>query len=78
MRVTVRWFAVLRERRGVESEIIEVEPGLTLAELYRRLVPPGPEGALPVAFARNLAYAEPSDRFDDGDELAFLPPLGGG
>ena len=38
----------------------------------------GADGALPVAHARNGAYASPADTAEDGDEIAFLPPLGGG
>ncbi len=78
MQVTVRYFAVLRERRGCDEEQVEVEPGTTLAELYRRLFPPGPEGLLPVAFGRNRAYAPGSEVLSEGDEIAILPPLGGG
>lgn len=76
--VKVLYFAVLRERRGRDEETIEVEPGTTLGALYLRLFPPGPDGALPVAHARNGAYASPADAAEDGDEIAFLPPLGGG
>lgn len=78
MRVTVRYFAVLRERRGRDEEEVEVEPGTTLADLYRSLFPPGPEGLLPVAFGRNRAYARASETLAEGDEIAILPPLGGG
>lgn len=76
--VTVRYFAVLREQRGRSEERVEVPEGTTLAQLYARLFPPGPAGVLPVAFARNLAY-EPGDTpIADGDEVAFIPPVGGG
>lgn len=78
MRVTVRYFAVLRERKGCDEEALEVPSGTTLGGLYASLFPPGPGGALPVAYARNLVYASPSDVLADGDEVAFLPPIGGG
>lgn len=77
-RVIVRYFAVLRERRGRDHEEIELLPGETAGALYARLFPPGPQGALPVAFARNLEYVEGGAVLADGDEVAFLPPLGGG
>ena len=76
--VTVLYFAVLRERRGCERESIEVPEGATLREIYEGIFPPTPEGILPVGFARNQTHASGSDRVEDGDEIAFLPPLGGG
>jgi molybdopterin synthase catalytic subunit/molybdopterin synthase sulfur carrier subunit len=78
MRVTVLHFGVLRERRGTEVEELELDGPITLAELYAQLFPPGPEGVLPIAFARNQTYARGSEAIADGDELAFLPPVGGG
>ncbi len=76
--VTVRYFAVLREQRGRDEERVVLEPADTPATLYRRLFPPGPRGALTVAFARNLEYVSGDVELADGDEVAFLPPLGGG
>jgi len=78
MRVDVRYFAVLREHRGEEEEKLEVEQGLTVAELYRRLFPPSSSGSLPVMFAVNQAYVESTHVLQEGDEVAFIPPLGGG
>ena len=77
-KVTVLYFAVLRERRGCESEVVDFTPGETAADLYERLFPSGPDGSLPVGFARNQALAAGGDALEDGDELALLPPLGGG
>ena len=76
--VRVRYFASLRERRGREEEEVALEPGETLEQLYLRLFPPGREGVLPVAYGRNAAVARGSERPEDGDEIAFLPPVGGG
>ena len=47
-RVVVRYFAVLRERRGRERESVQIEEGTSLADLYRALFPPGPHGSIPV------------------------------
>jgi molybdopterin converting factor small subunit len=75
---TVLFFAHLRERRGTDRETVTVAPGTTLAELYAELFPPGPDGALPVAFTRNRTVSHGADVVCDGDEISFLPPLGGG
>lgn len=76
--VTVRYFAVLREKRARDEEQVEVLPGETVGGLYERLFPPGPAGKLPVGFARNQEYVSADTPVADGDEVAFLPPLGGG
>ena len=76
--VTVRYFAVLRERKGVSDERVEVSPGTTLGELYRSLFPSPTGEWLPVACAKNHEYASADELVEDGDDIAFLPPLGGG
>ncbi len=76
--VTVLYFAVLRERRGTDREQVEVPEGTTLRELYTRLFPPSPDGILPVGFARNQQHESPDALVREGDEIALLPPLGGG
>ena len=78
MTVRVLYFAGLRERRGVAEETVEVDPGTTLGDLYARLFPPGAEGAIPVAYTRNRAVSHAGQVVEDGDEVSFLPPLGGG
>lgn len=74
----VRHFAVLRERRGVSEEELQLPDGLTVGALYADLFPPGPDGALPVLFAVNREYARPGQALNEGDEVVFIPPLGGG
>jgi molybdopterin converting factor small subunit len=76
--VTVRYFAVLRERRGVDEERVDTLPGETVEALYLRLFPPGAEGALPVAYAVGQERVPARTELPDGAEVAFLPPLGGG
>lgn len=76
--VTVLYFGPLAERMGARRATVTLQPGETLAALYARLCPPGREGSLPVAFARNEHYAEGTEQPVDGDEVAFLPPVGGG
>lgn len=75
MRVKVRYFASLRERAGKDEEWVEVAGGTTLGGLFRQLFP-GLD--LPVAHARNHAHAASDDLVQDGDEVVFLPPVGGG
>ena len=76
--VTVMFFAMLREQRGASEAQVTLEGPETVGALYARLFPPGAAGALPVAFAVNHAYVEAERLLVAGDEVAFIPPLGGG
>jgi molybdopterin converting factor subunit 1 len=78
MRVVVRYFARLRELRDCASEALELDGPTSVSGLYASLFPPGPAGALPVMYAVNQSYVQPAHVLADGDEIAFIPPLGGG
>jgi len=78
MAIKVLYFAKLRELRGRSEEELQIEPGTTLQQLYQQLFPPGPEGAIPVAYTRNRRVSQGAEAIEDGDEISFLPPLGGG
>ncbi len=79
MRVTIHYFASLRDRKGLDSEPLTIEPGLTLRELYQRLFPPDATPAPPpVLYVQDEEYVTGDTPVRDGAELAFIPPLGGG
>jgi molybdopterin converting factor subunit 1 len=78
MRVRLRFFAALREQMGARGER-NVKSGATVEALWRSLVAERPElAAVPVRFAVNETYVEPSHRLAEGDEVAFFPPVSGG
>jgi sulfur-carrier protein len=77
--VRVRYFAVLREQRGLDEE--EVATGAsTAAEVYEELRARHrftlPSERLRVAI--NDDFAPWASEVRDGDALAFLPPVAGG
>jgi MoaE-MoaD fusion protein len=76
MEVTVRLFAMLRERAGAGELTLELPDGArvrdALAEL-RELA-----GGLPLVMAVNREYASEDTPLDPGDELALIPPVSGG
>lgn len=76
--VTVRYFAVLRERRGLDTERIELRAHESVAELYARLFPAAAGPALPVGFAVNRVLVPGQTLLQPDDEVGLLPPLGGG
>jgi molybdopterin synthase catalytic subunit len=82
MTVSVRLFAILRERAGRDSIEIELAEGATVAEALTALTGAAPLAELlerlPVQMAVNRTYAEPETRLAAGDELALIPPISGG
>ena len=82
MTVTVRLFAVLRERVGSDSIEVELDDGATVAEALERLAERPELGDLlermPVRMAVNRDYADGDTALAPGDELALVPPVSGG
>ncbi len=79
--VTVRLFAVFRERLGQSSPRITVGPEATVATVWDSVMAERPdlEPLRSVTrFAVNGAYADPETPVQEGDEVAFLPPMSGG
>jgi molybdopterin converting factor subunit 1 len=84
MNVTVRYFAVLRERAGVDAEVVAWDGAAPdVGRLREHLAARGPalgellrSGSLLVAV--NREYAAPGTPLRDGDEVAFFPPVTGG
>jgi MoaE-MoaD fusion protein len=80
--VTVRLFAMLRERAGEGKLELELEPGTTVARALERLAEERPVGELlrrlPVRTAVNREYADGATLLAAGDELAVIPPVSGG
>jgi molybdopterin converting factor subunit 1 len=76
--VIVHYFASLREQKNCAQENCELETGDTVGQLYDRLFPANESERLPVAFAVNQTYVQGEHLLRDGDEVAFIPPIGGG
>jgi molybdopterin synthase catalytic subunit/molybdopterin converting factor small subunit len=82
MTVTVRLFAILRERAGSDSVEIDLPEAATVADAFERLaaVPTLAElvDRLPLRMAVNREYATASTPIAAGDELAMISPISGG
>jgi molybdopterin synthase catalytic subunit len=82
MTVTVRLFAMLRERAGRDSVEIELPDDATVADAFERLAAePGLSelvGRLPLRMAVNREYVGGDAPIAPGDELAVIPPISGG
>jgi len=83
MKVTVRYFASVREALGQGSEVVDT-PANTLGELRDELIARG--GAHATALARGRAVrmaldqvmAKEAEPLREGCEVAFFPPVTGG
>jgi molybdopterin synthase catalytic subunit len=80
MEVTVRCFATLREL-SADRTTLTLPPGAVMADAWAALAEAHPGLVVHRPFvraARNGAYAAWEVRLEDGDQVAFLPPVSGG
>ncbi|MGA3097439.1 MAG: molybdenum cofactor biosynthesis protein MoaE [Bryobacteraceae bacterium] len=81
MRARVLFFGVLRDLVGRSSEEADFADGADLGavlETYGARFPRLKEMAGSIVVARNREFARLSDSFEEGDELALMPPVSGG
>jgi molybdopterin converting factor subunit 1 len=81
MRVTVRLFARLRDLAGSGEVVRDVQPPATVQTIWRSLVEDFPaiaEYERSMSVAVNADYSKMSAVVNEGDEVAFLPPVSGG
>jgi molybdopterin converting factor subunit 1 len=81
VRVRVRLFALQRELAGTRELTLELPDSATVEDAWSAVVELHPvlaPGRPSVRFARNGVYAEPDTTLEDGDEIAFIPPVSGG
>ena len=72
---------MLRDLVGRPSDETEFPPGATLRDVFNSYADRHPrvrELAPSIVVARNQQFAELSTNVQDGDEVAFLPPVSGG
>ena len=81
MELSVRFFALYRERAGCSVTQVAVPPGATVSDLvdevrerFPRLAPPDVQ----IVVAVNEEYAGPDAPLTDGDEICLIPPVSGG
>jgi len=81
MRVTVRLFARLRDLAG-SGELVRDVPGpATIEQVWRTLVKDMPalgDYERTMSVALNADYSRMNAAVNEGDEVAFLPPVSGG
>ena len=83
MIVRVRFFASLREAVGLEQEGVTIPEEADVPTLLRILAEKHPLlgaqlQARAIRVAVNRCYVSPDTMLKEGDEVALVPPVGGG
>jgi molybdopterin converting factor small subunit len=81
MRIRISAFARIREIIGAPELERSAPAGATAGEVWQRLTAEFPrlgELAASTRLVRNGSFVAGESELDDGDELALLPPFGGG
>ena len=81
MKIHLRYFASFREIVGQNEEMVIVDDGVSVADVralllirYPRLQPVMERSACAV----NHGYVSGDSTLHEGDEVVFIPPVGGG
>jgi molybdopterin synthase catalytic subunit len=74
--VTIRLFAMLRERAGAREVTVELPAGARVRDAIAALG--DVTAGMPLVMAVNREYAPEDHVLDQGDELALIPPVSGG
>jgi molybdopterin converting factor subunit 1 len=76
--VTVRLFAMLRERAGAPELKLELPEGARVSDALASEPLAALADGIPLVMAVNREYADGEQVLDAGDELALIPPVSGG
>ena len=76
MTITVKFFASLRERVGKSESAFAAARNMSLQDIWQQTAGiPMPDNTL---CAVNMEYVDRHHIAQDGDEVAFFPPVTGG
>jgi molybdopterin converting factor subunit 1 len=81
MKVTIKFFARLRELVGTKTLERDVPENIVIAELIQNLQTEFPQLARLIphtAVSLNREFVDPQTRLKEGDEVALFPPVSGG
>lgn len=81
MKVRTKFFAAIKDIVGASEVELDLLPGITAGDLFQsycRRHPPLERYANNIMISVNLEFVPPETRLDDGDEIAFIPPVSGG
>lgn len=81
MRVRVLFFGMTKDFTGSSSDELELAESACLSDVFEHYAQRSPglrDFAASIVLARNHEFSPPGTRLEEGDEVAFLPPVSGG
>lgn len=81
MKVKTRFFAAIKDIVGTSEVELELPPGTTAGALFRGYCQQHPalqRYADNTMISINLEFVPPDTCLNEGDEIAFIPPVSGG
>ena len=76
MKITVKYFASLREQIGKAEEVLTLNEAAPIAELWKNVS--GATDSENILMTINMEYVKSDAVVKEGDEVAFFPPVTGG
>ena len=80
MKITVKCFSQVKYALGIDQLSLDLEPGQTTADVEEavRKQTAGELEGISLRTAVNRVYVQEPVSVQDGDEIAFIPPVQGG
>lgn len=81
MQITVKLFALMREKAGTDTVLLEIPADSTVTHVVTQLVRQYPALEPYVGHARcslQMDFVDLTTLVTEGDELALIPPVSGG
>lgn len=80
MKITIKYFASLREKAQKSQEEMEISPEESLSKIYETLSSryDFPLSSRQVKFAVNNEYVDDQYQLKENDVVVFIPPVAGG
>tara|TARA_B100000427_G_C15376347_1_gene536764 strand:- start:267 stop:512 length:246 start_codon:yes stop_codon:yes gene_type:complete len=80
IKITIKCFSQVKYALGLDSLVLELEEGTTLnqLEILIRKKANGKLDNVVLRIAINKKYSISNNILNDGDEIAFIPPVQGG
>ncbi len=76
MKITVKYFASLREQIGKAEELLTLSEATPITEVWKNVS--GETKSENILMAINMEYVKSDAIVEEGDEVAFFPPVTGG
>ena len=80
MKITIKCFSQVKYALGIDEFVLELEAGTMTSELEQniRSKADGKLDGISLRIAVNQKYIPKDIELNDGDEVAFIPPVQGG